>query len=150
MSIRDDSGIPIDAVAWRALIRRWVTTTPEGHRQTSDCFDSELHRRETSCFLVTDDMLGGVSELIPDAYAFAGFPVQVLRSNGFGVERRPEECPSNYAGNRADHVVVGPIEDISKKEYVRRTKSIVRNPQVRLRRIISEAAEDTTEGRSSL
>lgn len=126
-----------------------MTTTAECTRPTSDCFDSELHRRETSCFLVNDDMLGGVAKLIPDAYAFAGFPVKVLRSNGFGVERRPAECPNDYTGNREDHVVVGPVEEIGKKEYVRRTRSIVRDPQVRIRRITSETTQDITSNPSN-
>jgi hypothetical protein len=130
MAIHDDLQIPSDAVVWRALIKRWVISTAGRSRPTSDCFDSELHRRETSCFLSSTDMLNHLREVIPEAYAFAGFPVRVLRSNGFGVERRPGECPGSYAGNPGDHVVVGPVQEISKKEYVRRTKNIVRDPEV--------------------
>jgi hypothetical protein len=130
MAIHDDLQIPRDAVVWRALIKRWVITTAERSRPTSDCFDSELNRRETSCFLSSADMLNHLREIIPEAYAFAGFPTHVLRLNGFGVERRPEECPRSYAGNPGDHVVVGPVQEISKKEYVRWTKAIVRNPEV--------------------
>jgi SAM-dependent methyltransferase len=146
MAINDDGQIALDAIVWRALISRWVTTTGGRCRPTSDCFDSELHRRETSGFLSSVDMVDHLREVIPQAYAFAGFPVHVLRSNGFGVERRPKECPSGYQGNASDHVVFGPIRDIGKKEYVRRSKSIVHDPRVSVHGISSDTKTPTRNG----
>src|ERR1700722_2562466 len=126
MPIQDDPTIPAEAILWRALIERWVLVSPEKSRPTSDSLlDSN---GENSCFVSGGCTLEERRRLFPEAHRFVQLPVRVLRENGYGVERRPEECPSDYPGNSTDHVVVGPTDEISLKEYVRRAKRIVKNP----------------------
>ena len=107
-----------------------ITTKGDRTRPSSESLSDS--NRENSCFLLGIPTVADLSTLFPEAPAFARIPSQVLRQNGFGIERRPNECPAAYIGNPDDHVVVGPVEDVSKREYIRRAERIVRDPAVEI------------------
>lgn len=128
MPIRNDAAIPDGAILWRVLIEKWVTTKQGRTRPTSDSFLDST--RENSCFISGGCTLEERRRLFPEAHRFAQFPASILRENGFGLERRPLECPPDYPGDPADHLVVGPTEEITWNEYVRRAKRIVTHPDM--------------------
>ena len=130
MPVQDDTTISGDVALLRGLIERWVKEDQGRIRPTSDAFTDS--NGENSCFIDRGCTPEQARLLIPEARTFARFPVRILRENGFGVERRPDECPASYPGDRSDHVVVGPTNTISRKEYERSARRIVKHPDMRV------------------
>jgi|HubBroStandDraft_6_1064221.scaffolds.fasta_scaffold269864_3 hypothetical protein len=129
MPIRDDASIPDHTALCRVLIKRqWVSNKGGRPRPTSDSFNDCTG--ETSCFVSGPNTIAELRRLFPDAFAFATFPARILRENGFGIERRPEDCHPDYHGNSQDHVVFGPTEALSRKDCERRVSAIVKHLDV--------------------
>jgi len=135
MAIADDATIPNNNVLLRILLDDWIKKTATGSRPNSlALFDSNF---ENSCFISNAQSLSELQRLFP-GLPVAGIPVDIIRANGFVVERRPTECPEDYAGDRNDHVVVGPPEPCGRKEYQRMCQAIVKNPRVFMLRFVPE------------
>jgi hypothetical protein len=133
MAIIDDPGIPDGTIVLRVLLEGWISETNNRIRPNSlALLDSNY---ENSCFISNDVSLSELQRLFP-GQPVVGIPVEVMRRNGFSVERRPNECPEDYRGNRDDHVVVGPPESCGRKEYHRKSQAIVKDPSVIMLRLI--------------
>jgi hypothetical protein len=133
MAIIDDPGIPDETVVLRVLLEGWISETNNRIRPNSLAFlDSNY---DNSGFISNSVSLAELQRLFP-GQPVAGVPVAVIRRNGFAVECRPNECPEDYRGNRDDHVVVGTPEPCGRKEYQRKSQSIVKDPSVIMLRLI--------------
>jgi len=135
MAVVDDSTILNNDVLLRILLEDWIKKTETGSRPNAlALFDSNF---ENSCFISNAQSLSELQRLFP-GLPVAGIPVEVIRTNGFVIERRPDECPVDYAGDRNDHVVVGPPEPCGRKEYQRMCRAIVKDPRVFMLRFVPE------------
>src|SRR5947209_4263770 len=100
----DDPTISDDDELMRGLLPRWITLKGGRERPTTDAFlDSNY---ENSCFLSLRDNPEFVQQVLAPLRR-AIVTARLIRSVGWIVERRPDECPAEYRGNKADHVVIG-------------------------------------------
>src|SRR5258707_12403115 len=133
MAIGNDATNPDEGVLLRILVEGWAKNTETGSRPNSlALFDSNF---ENSCFISNAQSLTELQRLFPGS-PVAGITVEVIRRNGFGVERRPDECSRDYAGDRNDHVVVGHPEPCGRKEYQRMGQAIVKDRRVLMLRFL--------------
>ncbi len=133
MAIVDDATISNQTIVFRILLDGWVSIVANRIRPNSlALLDSNF---ENSCFISNDQSFTELQRLFP-GQPVAGIPVEVLRTNGFVVERRPGECPTDYQGNPDDHVVVGPPAPCSRKIYQRGSQAIVKDTRVIMLRLV--------------
>ena len=137
----DDQAINNDQRLWRAL-PNWTTAKEGRERPKSEALTDSSY--ENSCFVegeitleeVVAFLLAGAQQqedeilmkLIEQGLPFAVLPVGLIREAGFILERRPEEAEG--CANPNAHVVVGPPEEIRRKEYERAAKKIVKHETV--------------------
>jgi hypothetical protein len=123
---QDDYSISNERTLFRILWPQWSTLKDGQARPTSDSLqDSNF---ENSCFVEGEISLEELRSLFP-GLKIARIPTELLRGQGFAIERRPAEAPSGCTAPNA-HVVVGPTTVLGRKEYERRARAIVRNSAV--------------------
>ena len=125
---RDDDSVGAGAFVIRALIRRWVTSKGGRERPTSDSLRDSNH--ENSCFVEGEITLAELRALYPWG-RFARIPAQLLRAEGFWIERRPGEAPPGCT-NPAAHVVCGPPVAPHRRVYEEMARRIVTSQDVEL------------------
>jgi hypothetical protein len=124
--LTDDPTIGSEGAVLRVLHERWTITRDGRTRPTSDSMlDSN---RENSCFLESEISLEELRTLF-GGRKIARIPVAVVRANGYSLERRPGEAPEGCS-SPASHVVCGPPETDSRKDYERKAKAIVTSSDV--------------------
>jgi hypothetical protein len=135
MAIVDDATISNEDILLRILLDDWIKNTETGSRPNSlALLDSNF---ENSCFISNAESLTELQRLFP-GLPVAGIPVEVIRTEGFVVGRRPNECPSGYAGDPNGHVVVGPPEPCGRKDYQRKSQAIVKDRRVFMLRLLPQ------------
>src|SRR6267378_4879493 len=123
---RDDISVRDEQFLLRVLRTDWIQIK-EGHEQpTSESFTDS--NQENSCFIEGEITLAEISRLFPDCGRVARIPVALIRAVGYIIEIRPEpgDAPAGISNPRA-HVVVGPSQMLGRKEYQRRSRTIVRD-----------------------
>jgi len=125
----DDQTIPADAVLLRVLRQdpNWTTNKGGRFRPASLAFFSTTE--EISYFLEAPDIVAELWRIFP-GHRIARIPSSVIRAEGFAIERRPDECPPDFRGDRACHVVAGPALQVTRIEFQRRAGSIARHLDV--------------------
>jgi hypothetical protein len=122
----DDAGISGEHHLLRALPPYWVVTKQGRERPTSNALlDSNF---ENSCFVEGEISLRELCELLPGC-RFARIPVSLARSAGYIIERRPLEAPEGCT-NPESHVVIGPRDPLSRGDYEKASRMIVKNPAI--------------------
>jgi len=115
----------------RVLLPRWVVTKNGRERPTSDSLlDSNF---ENSCFIASEISLTELRALFPDFpnAKIAQIPVQVLRDNGYAIERKPEDAPGGCMVPNS-HVVVGPPTATQRGPYEAAARRIVKHGSIRI------------------
>src|ERR1700730_8240921 len=88
----DDPSIANDVTVLRLLHEKWTTMKGGRERPTTDSLtDSSL---ENSCFVEGEISFDELAALFPGK-KIARIPVRLLRSEGYSLERRPDEAPEN-------------------------------------------------------
>jgi hypothetical protein len=128
----DDPTIPSTARLMRVLWGKWSCIDKKTGmvRPTSDSMtDSNL---ENSTYI---DALGesNVPEMqrLNPGLRIGIFTAELLRRNGYSLERRPAEADLRV-GNPNSHVVTGPRDVGVGRVYERRAKAIVTDPSVQV------------------
>jgi hypothetical protein len=127
MPLNDDATIPDDAILLRVLTKDWITTEHERRRPTSHAFRDA--NAETSCFIDSQVTRTELMKLFP-GFEVAAVQARVFRANGFALERRPDEVPEGFAGDRQSHVVVGPTQPCTRNVQTRMARAVVQDEQV--------------------
>ena len=127
MPINNDESIPNDAILLRLLTKDWIVTKEGVRRPTSHAFRESNF--ESSCFVDSPATRIELKKLYP-GFEIAAIPAQVFRESGFAIERRPDEVPEGFEGDRRNHVVVGPPQACARNLHERMARSIVRNVRV--------------------
>lgn len=123
---RDDETISNEANVLRALIGRWITMKGGRQRPTTDSMmDSNF---ENSCFVEGEISLEEMYALFPGR-RIARFPAALLRTEGFWLERRPDEAPSECTQPSA-HLVCGPPHMPNRGTYEAIARRIVKSYDV--------------------
>jgi len=125
---RDDVQIGNDLFVLRVLWPKWTAVKGGRERPTSDSLlDSNF---ENSCFVEGELSVADVQQLFP-MLKIARIPVSVLRREGFAIERRPNEAPPGCPVSEA-HVVVGPLSELSRGDYERIARNVVKDAAVKV------------------
>jgi hypothetical protein len=127
MPITDDATIPDDAILLRVLTKDWITIEQGRRRPTSHSFRDA--NAETSCFIDSQVARTALMKLFPGS-SIAAFPAHVCRASGFAIERRPNEVPDDFVGDRQSHVVVGPPQASTRIVQTRMARALVKHEQV--------------------
>lgn len=114
--LRDDQTIAPEQSLLRVLRPGWTTVENGQERPNTLAFTDG--NQETSCFLDNDANLAELRRLFPGA-KICRFRAAVARAAGLVIERKPDECPQGFTGDPNDHVVIGPAEQISKKQLMK-------------------------------
>lgn len=132
MALVDDATIPNGATLLRVLRKGkgWTTTDKGGrYRPTSAAFFSS--NQEISYFLEAAGILADLQQMFPGC-EIARIPASVIRGTGSVIERRPAECPPEFQGNHACHVVAGPNTATERNELEKRARTIAKHPDVEI------------------
>jgi hypothetical protein len=121
MAIVDDDSIPDDATLLRVLIPGWTCTVNGRYRPQSLAFRDTL-TGEASCFIQAEGVETKVREMYPN-FEIAVITAGAVRESGYAIQRRPGECPS-FTGDPSMHVVIGPPNEMGKKERERCSRKI--------------------------
>lgn len=130
MALVDDATIANSATLLRVLRKGigWTTTDKDGrYRPTSAAFFST--NQEISYFLEAPGILAQLQQIFPGC-EIARIPASVIRGTGSVIERRPAECPPNFHGDHACHVVAGPNTATARNELEKRARTIAKHPAV--------------------
>jgi hypothetical protein len=82
-----------------------------------------------SYFIDVPGMLTELNRIFPGS-EIARVPALVVRTVGFAIERRPDECPEDFQCDRACHVVAGPPAELTRLEFQRKARNIAKDPSV--------------------
>jgi hypothetical protein len=120
---RDDESVPNDVELLRVLwYPSWATTKGGRERPSSVAFkDSNL---ETSCFVRAEMGAAEVRRCFP-GHRIASALASTIRSQGYWIERRPDEDNGNSA-----HVVIGPPREV--RDYDKRATLIATHATSRI------------------
>lgn len=130
MPIVDDATIPPDAILLRVLVDpNWVTNKGGTRRPASIAFVDA--NSEASFFIADAGMIDELRRIFGSAEV-ARVPAAAIRTVGFGIERRPAECPSGFLCDPASHVVVGPRQQMQRNTYEKTARLIAKEPGVAL------------------
>jgi len=122
--LRDDDNIASDQSLLRALRHEWTTLRADGSERPNRLAFTDS-TQETSCFIDSESNLAELRRLFPGEQ-ICRFRAGFVRAAGFVIERRPRECPDGFVGDPNDHLVIGPAEEIRKKELMRRGDAIAK------------------------
>jgi hypothetical protein len=124
----DDIAVRDEQFLIRVLRPEWIQIKESREQPTSESFTDS--NQENSCFIEGEIPLEEIRRLFPGSRV-ARIPVAVVRGVGYSIERRPQpgETPPGISNPNA-HVVVGPPQELGRKEYQRRSRAIVRDERV--------------------
>jgi hypothetical protein len=134
--LHDDAGIGPDQSLLRALRPGWITVQDGQERPNRLAFTDES--QETSCFIDIDANLAELRRLFPDD-KICRFRASFVRAAGFVIERKPDGCPLGFLGDPTHHLVVGPAEQISKSQLMKRGHAIAITPGIEILPSASDA-----------
>jgi hypothetical protein len=121
----DDPSIANDVTVLRLLHEKWTTMKGGRERPTTDSLtDSSF---ENSCFVEGEIPFDELVALFPGK-KIARIPVRLLRSEGYSLERRPDEAPENCSCP-SSHVVCGPLNAIVRGVYEAMARRVVKSPE---------------------
>ena len=126
--IRDDPALGSGSYVLRVLHERGITTKGGRERPQSDSIkDSNF---ENSCFVEGEIPIEEL-RLLFGGRRIARIPVQLLRNEGYLLERRPLEAPEGCSRPES-HIVCGPPETTSRGEYEAKARRIVRSEEIQI------------------
>jgi len=130
MSAQDDQTIPPDAVLLRVLKHPdWIINKDGKTRPSSAAFFEA--RGEVSHFIDAPGMINELFRLFP-GWPIAAVPASVVRGRGLGIERSPGDCPKDFRGDPANHVIVGPPPNVGRPAYEKMARPIAKLPDVNI------------------
>lgn len=127
--LRDDTTIGPDQSLLRALHPKWTTVQNGRERPNTLAFTDET--QESSCFIDNAINLEELRRLFP-GQRICRFRASFVRDAGFVIERKPGDCPDGFAGDPQHHVVIGPANEISKTQLMKRGHAIANTPGVEI------------------
>jgi hypothetical protein len=124
----DDPDIADGAFVLRALHDKWVVMKEGQERPRSDSFTDSTYENS---FFIEGEISADELRQLTGFTRIVRVPVRLLRAVGYLVERRPDEAPDGCTRPES-HVVAGPPETMTRKQYERASRSIATSPEIEL------------------
>jgi hypothetical protein len=87
--------------------------------------------QESSCYVANEVNLAELRRMFP-GQKIAKFRAQIVRDAQCVIERKPDECPLDFRGDRREHVVIGPARELSRGPYFKRAEEIAHTPGIEI------------------
>lgn len=137
--LRDDETIDPDQSLLRALRPGWTALRDDGTERPNRLAFTDSNQ-ETTCFIDNDTNLAELRRLFP-GQKICRFRARFVRAAGFVVARKPDDCPDGFVGDPAHHLVIGPTEQVTKTELLRRGDAIGVTPGIEILPPIDQAEQ---------